>query len=224
MDVHLDIETIPSQKPGILSEIRQDLSPPGNISKAETIAKWWAESADSAALEQWLKTSFDGSRGELVVVGFAVGDGGVASRYRNLGESEGDLLQAAFDDLDALLVKAGASSAPRFVGHNIISFDLRFLYQRAVILGIKPPFLLPTETRYNGDLVFDTMLAWAGWGNRIPLVRLCEALGIKVKSGGIDGSKVWEYVQAGRVQEVAGYCEEDVFAGRQVAKRLQWEV
>jgi hypothetical protein len=175
-------------------------------------------------LEQWLKTSFDGSRGELVVVGFAVGDGGVASRYRNLGESEGDLLQAAFDDLDALLVKAGASSAPRFVGHNIISFDLRFIYQRAVILGIKPPFLLPTETRYNGDLVFDTMLAWAGWGNRISLVRLCEALGIKVKSGGIDGSKVWEYVQAGRVQEVAGYCEEDVFAGRQVAKRLQWEV
>lgn len=221
MKTYLDIETIPSQKPGMLEEIRATIEPPGSMSKPETIAKWLAENADAAAEDKWRKTALDGTRGELVVIGFATNDGQPLSHYRSLGQSEGDMLQNAFDDMALSL--AGTLSNPLFVGHNVLGFDIRFLFQRAVVLGIKPPFQLPTDQRYNGERVFDTMLAWAGWGNRISLAKLCAALGIAVKTGGIDGSMVWDYVQAGRVQEVASYCEEDVAAVREVYRRMTFQ-
>lgn len=40
MVITLDIETIPCQRPGLLEEIRQTITPPGNISKPESIKKW----------------------------------------------------------------------------------------------------------------------------------------------------------------------------------------
>jgi hypothetical protein len=66
------------------------------------------------------------------------------------------------------------------------------------------------------------MLAWAGWGNHISLAKLCAALGIQVKTDGIDGSKVWEFVKSGHVQKVAAYCEEDVAAVREAFRRMMF--
>jgi hypothetical protein len=39
---------------------------------------------------------------------------------------------------------------------------------------------------------------------------LCRVFGIAGKPDGIDGSKVAEYIAAGRIQEVADYCETDI--------------
>lgn len=213
----LDIETIPCQRPGMLDEIRAGITPPGNISKPETIAKWMEENAAAEADKQYRKTALDGTLGEIVCIGFGVNDECVGSITRAVGESEGDVLQGFFDSLAQKIHK---SVIPRFIGHNVINFDLRFIYQRAVILGVKPSFNLPHDTRYNGPTVYDTMLAWAGWGNRISLKKLCEALGIQVKSDGIDGSQVWDYIQAGKYLEVADYCREDVDAVRAVYHRM----
>lgn len=216
MNLFLDIETIPIQAPGALEEIRATIEPPGNISKPESIAKWMAENADAKAEDLWRKTALDGTQGEIVTIGFAGYRDDVCTAYRGFGTSEGDLLQNAFDamaqyDLDGV----------RVVGHGV-GFDVRFLFQRAVILGIKPPFSLPVDRRYNDDRMFCTMLAWAGWGNRISLADLCAALGITVKSNGLDGSLVWDYIKAGRQEEVAAYCAEDVEAVRQVFYRLNF--
>lgn len=197
------------------------VTPPGNITKPESIQKWMAENADAKAEELWRKTALDGTQGELAVVGFAVEDDAPVTLWRGLGTSEGDLLQNAFD---AMVNSAPAfrhpATPPFFIGHNIIGFDLRFIFQRAVILGVKPPFTLPVDTRYNGALVYDTMLGWAGWGNRVKLSAICSALGIPVKTGGIDGSMVWDYVRDGKVEEVAAYCGEDVTAVREVYRRM----
>lgn len=119
--------------------------------------------------------------------------------------------------------KTGINNLSTIVGHNIKEFDLRFLFQRAIINGVKPTFPLRTGSRYGGEFVFDTMTEWAGWGNRISLANLCKALDIPVKTGDITGATVWDAVKAGRIHDVAEYCMADVVATREVYKRLTFK-
>lgn len=220
-ELFLDAETIPCQREGIKEAIRAKIKAPANMSKPESIEKWMSENADSAAHEQWLKTACNGALGEIVCVSYAFGNDPVRSvrrDYKSIPESE--LLEMLYSDM---LDCAGGSLPPvKLVGHNIINFDARFLFQRSVVHAVRPPFTIPTDTRYNGDRIYDTMLAWAGWNNYAKLTDICSVLGISVKSDGIDGSMVWDYVQAGRISEVAKYCNEDVEAVRKVYHRLNF--
>jgi hypothetical protein len=211
----LDIETIPCQAPGALEEAKANVKPPGSMSKPETIAKWMVDNADSAAEEQWRKTSFDGGRGEILCIGYAVDDGPVSIISRTIDESERDLLVLFYLTMES----AGIDILTTIVGHYVKDFDLRFIFHRSVINCVRPSFPLRNEKRY-GDYVFDTMLAWAGWGNRISLKNLCAVLGIPAKEGEIDGSKVWDFAKAGRYDEINEYCKSDVEAVREVYKRL----
>jgi len=227
--IFLDIETIPSQDPACKAEIRKSIQPPGNITKPESIAKWMEENAEKVTEEQYLKTSFDGSRGEIVCIGWAVDDGEVQSVGRSLGGSELTLLSRFYEALKpetprtaAAFDALGIDSEFQIVGHNVISFDIRFLYQRSVINRVRPSFDLRQNERYNGGRVFDTMTSFAGWGNRISLKNLCAALDIPVQSDGMNGSQVWQYIQDFRCSEVESYCREDVAATREVYKRLTW--
>lgn len=236
MNIFLDIETIPGQEQGLREEIAATITPPGNMKKAETIAKWEAEEKPAAIEEAWRKTAFDGSRGEIVCIAWAVDSAPVRSVFYDpindpgtmpaAGENrtEADLLQAFFIAV-ATASENQHGRLPRFIGHNVRDFDLRFLFHRAVILGVRPPFHLPHDARPGSDFVFDTMEAWAGYRNRISLDRLCRAFGIPTKGaelGGeeIDGSKVWDFVQAGRIEEVATYCRADVERVRAVHQRI----
>jgi hypothetical protein len=214
--IFIDIETIPTQAPGAIDHIRAKIKAPAKLSAKDSIAKWH-ESPDkeTAIQEEYRKTALNGTTGEIVCIGWAINDEPVKSLYRKLGESEQDLLDGFFGTMDAV-----TKSRPLWIGHNIIGFDLRFLYHRAVINYVDPRQPLPHDTRYNGEKVFDTMLGWAGWGNRISLVNLCAALGIKVKLGDITGATVWDAMQAGRGEEVAEYCREDVSATRAVYERM----
>jgi hypothetical protein len=111
-----------------------------------------------------------------------------------------------------------------FIGHNIVGFDLRFLFQRSVMLGIKPPLVFPFKAKPWDDIVFDTMTAWAGVGNRFSLSKLCKVFGLDAKGteigDEIDGSKVWDFVKGGRIDDVAKYCGGDVERTRAIHKRL----
>lgn len=109
---------------------------------------------------------------------------------------------------------------PIIVAHHA-GFDIRFVWQRAVILGVTPPSWWPIDARpWDTDRIADTMTMWAGAGNRIGLDRLCRALGLPGKQGGIDGSKVWDLVRAGRIDEVVEYCAHDVRRLRSVHRRM----
>jgi DNA polymerase elongation subunit (family B) len=47
------------------------------------------------------------------------------------------------------------------VGHNIIGFDLPFMWKRCMVLGIKPPAWFPRNpSKYSSEMVRDTMLLW----------------------------------------------------------------
>jgi len=107
-----------------------------------------------------------------------------------------------------------------FVGHNILDFDLRFIYQRSVIHQVKPSRDIPF-TRFRNAPIFDTMQEWSKWGREhVSLDTLSKALGIPSPKENLDGSKVYPYYRAGKLNEIVEYCKRDVDSVRQVYRRL----
>ena len=107
-----------------------------------------------------------------------------------------------------------------WIGHNV-DFDIRFLWQRLIVHSVDDVCGLRNILQskpWEGDRI-DTMQLWAGTKDRISLENLCLALGIPGKNG-MDGSQVWDYVQAGRYEEVAAYCSADVERVREIWRRL----
>jgi predicted PolB exonuclease-like 3'-5' exonuclease len=107
-----------------------------------------------------------------------------------------------------------------FVGHNILDFDMRFIYQRSVIHNIKPSRDIPF-TRFRNAPIYDTMQEWSKWGrDHASLDSLSKALGIPSPKENLDGSKVYPYYRAGKLPEIIEYCKRDVESVRAVYKRL----
>lgn len=223
MFITLDIETIGAQRQDLRDYIAKSVTHPGNISKAETIAKWNEESRPAAIEEAIAKTSFDGAFGQVVCIGYHI---------------EGEFTPATIWGIDEEAVVLNAfnnvlDSIPRndwfmtcIVGHNVASFDLRFLMQRYIVNGIKPHFILSrcaAAKPWESDKVYDTMVQFAGVGNRISLDKLCMALGVPTSKGDMDGSMVGQAVAEGRIAEVAAYCEKDVMATKAVFERMTFQ-
>lgn len=232
MNIYFDLETIPGQAKGLLAEFVSKVTAPGQYKKPESIAEWLKENAETIAEEDWKKTSFDGAHGHIAVIGFAVDDGEPVTLYSDAygdPEAERDLIArfyAAIEDAASRDLSGGTRSTtkPVFIGHNVIDFDLRFLFQRSVMLGIRPPSCIPFDAKPWDSTVFDTMTSWAGVRNRVSMEKLCKAFqidgkGIEIEDE-IDGSKVWDFVKAGRIADVAKYCAGDVVRTRQIYKRL----
>tara|TARA_R110002110_G_scaffold415850_1_gene657993 strand:+ start:23670 stop:24419 length:750 start_codon:yes stop_codon:yes gene_type:complete len=246
MDVYIDIETIPAQS-GLhsyeyyLEAEKQSFKAPSSLTKAKACAdlgltgddakftgkdaaielwevKFAEVKAPEVAEDKWRKTSFDGGAGELISIAWAVEDGEIIGVSRELGGSEKLMLASFFD----LLSNELGRIKPFFIGQYIGGFDLKFLFHRAVILGVEPPFDLPFDGRHNKDY-YCTQAAWAGYGGRMSQDNLCKALGIEGKPDDIDGSQVWDFVKTGNVKRVAEYNKDDVNKVRQIHKRLTFK-
>lgn len=194
----LDIETLPAEeeKHGILKEIYEGRREKG---------KKTADSFD----EFLVQTTFDGSFGRILCMSLALDD----EPIKCLFGAEKDILKNFWEV---------ARGADLFIGHNIFDFDLRFILQRSIILGVRPTKEL-SFIRYRNNPIFDTMYEWSKWNmqDKIGLDKLAKALGIKSsKEGGLDGSKVHEYFKKGRLREIYDYCNADVEATRAIYKRM----
>jgi 3'-5' exonuclease len=125
---------------------------------------------------------------------------------RRIGErSERDLIQAFADKI--------AERRPRLVTFNGSSFDLPVLRYRAMIHRISAPGLAARNyfNRYTDDaLDLCDVLTSFDQRAKVSLHELCRVLGLPGKPDGIDGSQVEAYYRAGRIKEVAEYCESDV--------------
>jgi hypothetical protein len=107
------------------------------------------------------------------------------------------------------------------VGHNIINFDLPFIFQRCLVNDIAvKPFIDLSEFNVRG--VYDTMRGWwLGSRNRVALDDVAWALGIESsKTGEVEGSKVFELYQAGKLAEIREYNLNDVLVTRKVYERM----
>jgi hypothetical protein len=54
-------------------------------------------------------------------------------------------------------------SVDRIVGHNVFDFDLKFIYKRSVIHGVRPSVDL-SFARYRNQPIFDTMREYGSDG------------------------------------------------------------
>ena len=219
MNIYLDIETIPSQTPAIRQEIADTITAPGQYKKPESIEKWLTDNRESATDEIWRKTALDGTYGEIICIAWAIDDEPVDCTGRGLGGSEGEVLDTFLTFLASKI--KDSRTMPVWIGHYLSGFDLRFIWQRCVINGVKPPFHIPYDAKPWSDVIFDTKLEWTGpkstgFGS---LDKICRAFGYDGK-GDIDGSKVWDYVKDGRIDEVMEYCKDDVEKTRLLHKRM----
>jgi DNA polymerase elongation subunit (family B) len=113
-----------------------------------------------------------------------------------------------------------AADCDLFVGHNILDFDLRFIYQRSVIHQIKPSREIPFD-RFRSEPIFDTMQEWSKWGREhASLDSLTKALGVPSPKENVDGSKVYSYYRDGKLAEICEYCKRDVDSVRQIYRWL----
>jgi hypothetical protein len=218
MLITLDIETCPSQSPEVRAEFLANVKPPATYKKSESIAEWMNENAEAEAETAWRKTSFDGALGHICVVGVAIDDQQPQSIYSDDWHAdEANVLRQLFSLIDATCM-AHPNVRPTFIGHNLIEFDLRFMFQRCVVLGVKPSRFIPFNCKPWDDHVFDTMQRWGARAGG-SLDKITRAIGLEGK-GDIDGSMVWDYVRDGRIAEVAEYCKHDVALTRDLYKRM----
>lgn len=218
-----DLETVPTIDKSVHDSIAASIKPPATMSKADTIAKWEIEKKPEAVNDAILKTALDGSFGSIAVIGVALNDNDPIVFYEPNTRTPHDYESKILSEFFYFLQDSYAPSImqpPIFAGHNIINFDLRFLFQRSIVLGIKPPSYIPFNAKPWDEHVHDNMVNWSG-RDYISQDKLSKALGNRGKEG-MDGSQVWPNICAGNIDAVANYCIDDVLDARANYKRMNF--
>ncbi|WP_035384299.1 3'-5' exonuclease [Ferriphaselus sp. R-1] len=131
-----------------------------------------------------------------------------------LDEDEGSLIQRFFDGIEKY--------TPQLVSWNGGGFDLPVLHYRGLIHGVQSPRYWDMgeddrEFKWNNYIsryhtrhldLMDLLAMYTGRANA-PLDELAKLIGFPGKLG-MDGSRVWEAYQQGRLAEIRNYCETDV--------------
>jgi 3'-5' exonuclease len=214
----LKITTIPCQRHSILDDLRSKVTAPAKLSNADSIKKWLEDNREAAAQEALIKTSYDGSLGEIISIAWAFDNDEVRCVDRSLNICESVLLDQFFSGLQEDVLRSPNSSdryAARIVGHNILGFDLRFLFQRAVIHSVQPPFDLGHDNRYNNSRVYDIMVAWAGFNKYLSLPDLAQALGHHANQS-LGAAEVWDCVKNSKIDVVSDLNWSEVSLIRQL--------
>jgi len=246
MKIVIDIETIPDQREGarqsFIDQAINEFKAPSSLTKtqaaealglskeeakpysADQLKMLWVEmrateEGEKKGIEAWRKTALDGTKGQ--VFSFAITEVNSGIMFSDYSLNERKLLESFNRFLAMICSKdsAGSVLTPLFVGHNVANFDLKFLFRRFVINGIRPACLLNFAGRH-GVHYFDNSIAWCGHKEYISQDNLCKALGIEGKPDDIDGSKVWDYVEAGKYEQVLKYNEDDVMKAEAIYNRL----
>lgn len=199
----LDIETLPAGEE--------------NLEKLEKVwqrrrKKAQARGQKGQSFEEFVEnTNLSGAFGRIFCISYAIDE----EEPVCLAGAEKEMLEQFWimaEDMD------------RFIGHNILEFDLRFILQRSMILGVKPSREISFR-KYTNHPVFDTMHEWNKWtfNAYVSLDELAHAFDLETSKKGIDGSQVHAFYKDGRHEEIKNYCNADVALTRKVYKKMNFE-
>jgi hypothetical protein len=154
----LDIETIPAGEEGM--EALKILFEKKKIKKNKKEGN-----NEHADFEQYLLgTSFDGSFGRIICIAYAIDSDPVECLSSDGNEAE--MLKKFWEIVNSISVPARNPQWPdygvQFIGHNVMDFDLRFIYQRSIVNKVKPAYNL-NFARYKDYPIYDTMKEWSKW-------------------------------------------------------------
>jgi len=193
-------------------------------SKAKKLEDEDVADSSSKSLDDFInKTGLDGAFGRVLCVAYAIDDEETQVLCNDGNEKK------TIEEFWEI-----AKDCDLFVGHNVMSFDFKFIMQRSIVLGVKPSWQnrdirSPKHlsfARYRNNPIFDTMCEWVSWGENknSSLEHVALALGIPTPKDGIDGSKVAEvYKEEGGVKKICDYCKRDVDTTRAVYKRMTFD-
>lgn len=195
-------------------------------SKDDMIAHWEKELAEtkSADVAQalWEKTSFNPDVAPIacICISYKDVDGTTLKDvFVDNFVSEKSLLTDFHNTINEICSRNGTEVfKPNFIGHNLAKFDMPFIWKRSVINNVKTCQGVKWNDAKHGYNCYDTMIAWAGYGNRISADNLSKLLGIQGKSD-MDGSLVYDTWQADP-QKVIDYCHDDVAMVKAIHERL----
>lgn len=191
-----DIETLPAEKDKheILEKLYHKKKQYGRIKRT---------------LDDYIEaTNFGGAFGRIFCICYAINEEAPA---------------VLFGDEREILKKFWkiAENIDLFIGHNVMDFDLKFIYQRSIILKVKPSRDISFR-RYQNSPIFDIMHEWVKWNGTVSMDELAHAMGIPSSKEGIDGSRVHEFYKKGKHKEIIDYCKRDVEVTRAIYKRMNF--
>ncbi len=196
----LDIETLPCD-----DDMRETVI---------EILKKKHSNKDKDPEQLFLETGFDGTFGRICCIAYV-------KELRD-GTIEKAILKGSEDEILTAFWQA-ARDVDLFIGHNVLDFDLPFIYQRTMVRNIRPSVNL-NFARYRNNPIYDTMKEWSKWAyNAGPkLDTLAKVLKLQTSKDVMDGSEVWQYYQDGKIDEIGAYCMKDVVLTRQVYYRMNF--
>ena len=212
MNIFIDIETIPSGEPIDPATIE----PPGNISKAETIAAWRETKAPVIAIEKFKQRALDSMAGEILCISYAIDDN-TAEVISPKSGGEGDML----DELQIVVKDVmGRWDEPcNFVGWNIRTFDVPFIWRKAIkyeLTALKKSF---NRDRGRGNII-DLMEIW---GTDFRDMRkqgdVASFLGL-VCDDTVKGKDVYDLYLQGNLDAIISHCKADVETVREIYRRV----
>lgn len=222
--LYFDIQTIPTQNQSVIDQLTRSIKPPANYSQPDSIAKWYRENLKSEAEKKYRQTALDGLFGEVVSIAWAIDDAEATVFWRDESAGERGLLQNFMAELASPEDRQGRRlTIHRWVGHYISGFDLRFLWQRCVVNGVRPTLSIPLDAKPWDDRVFDTKLAWSGGGahaGQAGLDAMALAFDLPNRAGG--GAQVYDHWLAGRYREIAEYNRQAVGNARELYRRMRF--
>lgn len=208
--IYIDIETIPSgPKIDPLT-----LDPPSTMSKQETIDKWRTERAPGIAEELYRKRALKSMEGEVFCIGWAVGDGEASVEH---GELELNTLNVFLHKLEDVI---DLRESVIWVGHNILTFDMAWLWRRAIKYDLTMLANMIKLDRYKHN-IHDTMVMWRGadYQDYTSLDALAKWLGFEGQEG--SGSEVYDWYLAGEYGKIIDHCKSDVELVRKIYKKIR---
>lgn len=189
-------------------------------------AKQKAEAVEAvrAARTKWAEEAMDRAplsalTGRVLAIGYLRNDG--AGAVAHLEESGGEM--AMLEQFWGYFEKYCLDGCP-MVGFNSSTFDVPFLYQRSVILGVGVPEGVLSRRRYLHENLLDLREVW-GCGQRQPkgkLGELARAMHLGSKPEEVEGKHWWRWYFGGeaRRREALAYLQNDCLMTLRVAARL----
>lgn len=204
--IFLDVETIPAQRPDVVAWMA-----------ARALAKG---TEPDAADKEYRASSLSPLLGELAVVALAVDDNEPITFVRDFTDPNGEAkLCAAVGAEFRGLYDDGVLT--QIVAHNA-SFDRTMIRTRCAVHGVKLPYKVHGIhiKPWDGVWVCTMDLLRIDWKSHESLDAACVAFGVPLLKGDIDGGKVWDAIVAGRIDDVAAYCADDVRRVRAVYRKI----